>query len=147
MQNNEHHLRLIRSCMAAPISMHLQRQIEIPEDGHCRLSIPFQSQFTQNSGFLHGALLFEVADTAGFIAANSVEPEFSVLTVDFNINFIRPVSKGSVIASARVIHKGKSVIICNASVTNETGNLVAEGRGTYMISSIRLMDNADYASF
>ena len=138
MENAEHLKRLHRSCMAARISQFLNRKIEIPEPGRCSVRIPFQTELAQNSGFLHGAVLFEVADTAGFIAANSIEPIYSVLTLDYNINFFRPIREKGIYAEAKVIHKGRSVIICNSSVYDESGKYAAEGRGTYFISEIQL---------
>jgi uncharacterized protein (TIGR00369 family) len=124
--------------LLAPISQHLKREIEIPEAGKCRVTIPFNKEFTQNSGLLHGALVFEIADTAGFIAANSTEQEYSVLTAAFNINFFRPVASGIIIAEATVIHRGKSLIVCTTRVTNENQKPVAEGNGTYQVSNVLL---------
>lgn len=140
----EHLERLTRSCLQAPVSKKLNREIEIPEAGKCRVTLPFQEELTQNSGLLHGAIIFEAADTAGFIAANSVEETYSVLTLEFNINFIRPVSSGKITAEATVVHHGKTVIICTSTVTNDKGKLVAEARGTYLVSNILLADVTGY---
>jgi uncharacterized protein (TIGR00369 family) len=130
--------------MSARISRFLYREIEIPEPGHCIVRVPFHPELSQNSGFLHGAILFEVADTAGFIAANSIEMIFSVLTLDYNINFFRPIKEKGIYAEAKVMHKGQSVIICNSSVYDENGKYAAEGRGTYFISEILLSSIKDY---
>lgn len=109
------------------------------------MRIPFQPELTQNSGLLHGAIFFEVADTAGFIAANSVEETYSVLTLDFNINFFRPVKEIGIYAESKVVNRGKSVITCNSSVFDENGKFIAEGRGTYFVSNILLSSIKEYA--
>jgi uncharacterized protein (TIGR00369 family) len=131
--------------MSARISKFLNRQIEILEPGQCIVRIPYQPDLTQNAGFLHGAIIFEVADTAGFIAANSLEAVHSVLTMGFTINFFRPVRNIGIFAESKVLNKGKSIITCNSSVYDETGKYIADGRGTYFISDILLSDIPEYA--
>ena len=68
-----HFERLTRCCMKCRISQFLDKTIEIEKAGVARVAIPFNGDLTQNAGFLHAAMLFEVADTAGFMAANSME--------------------------------------------------------------------------
>ena len=144
MEISEHLKRLRNSCMSAKISQHLAKEIEIYEPGSCRVTIPYNPNLTQNAGFLHGAAFFEIADTAGFIAANSLESTFSVLTLEFNINFFRSVKELSIYAEAKVLHRGKSIITCSSKVFNENAKFVAEGRGTYMISDILLSSLNNY---
>jgi uncharacterized protein (TIGR00369 family) len=116
----------------------------LEQAGKARVSIPFPEELTQNAGFLHGAILFEVADTAGFIAANSTESTYSVLTVDYHINLMRPVQRQGVYALGEVIHRGKRLIIARSEVYSDSDRLVAVGQGTYMVSNFLLEDMTDY---
>lgn len=53
-------------------------------------------------------------------------------TVEFKINFIKPVKIGQEITGqGKVVHKGKSLIISSAEIKNEAGELVAMGQGTF----------------
>lgn len=144
MDNNLHLVRLKNSCLAANISQFLEREINIEEPGRARLSIPFNEQLTQNANFLHGAVLFEMADTAGFVAANSIERTHSVLTVDYHINFLRPVQREGIYAVGEVINVGKRLIVAQSRVYTESDKLVAVGQGTYAISNILLSEVEAY---
>jgi uncharacterized protein (TIGR00369 family) len=142
--DRDHLDRLTRSCLAAPISRYLGRSIEIPQPGAARVRIPFHPELTQNSELLHGAVLFEVADTAGFVAANSLERTYSVLTVSYNVSLLRPVKNEGICAVAEVVHRGRRWITARSEVFSDSGRLVALGQGIYAVSEIRLADVPGY---
>ena len=144
MSEPDHLERLKRCCIHARISQCLDRRIEIGKPGHARVSIPFPPDLTQNSGFLHGAALFEIADTAGFIAANSLEGTYSVLTVDYHINILRSVTSGDLHAIGEVIKRGRSLIIARSEVYADPDHLIAAGQGTYMVTNVLLRDIEGY---
>ena len=138
MEYQEHWKKLIKSCLHARISQFLNRRIEILEAGVCRIDIPFNPDLTQNSSYLHGAMLFEAADTAGFVATNSVELTYSVLTVDYHINFVSPVFESAIYAIGTVASKGRRIMVAKSEVFDAKDKLVAVGQGTYIVSNIRL---------
>lgn len=140
----QHLESLRRSCLGARISRFLTSEIEIPEPGVARVTIPFHPELTQNADFVHGAVFFEAADTAGFIAANSVEETYSVLTADYYIRLLRPVQREGIQAIGEVVHKGRSLITVQSQVFSASGKLVAAGQGTYSISQIPLSDVPGY---
>lgn len=133
-----HMENLTRCCLQASISVFLKASIAIDRPGSARVGVPFNADLTQNAEFVHGAILFEVADTAGFVAANSVEETFSVLTVDYHMNFMRPVRREGVYAIGEVVHRGKTLIVSRSQVYADSGKLVAAGQGTYLVSDIPL---------
>jgi uncharacterized protein (TIGR00369 family) len=136
--------KLTRCCMRASISQFLKAQIVVEKPGVARVSAAFHRELTQNSDFLHGAILFQVADTAGFVAANSLEETYSVLTADYHINFMRPVQGEGVYAIGEVIHGGKTLMVVRSLVYTESGKLVASGQGTYLVTKILLRDVPGY---
>lgn len=140
----EHLENLLRSCSGATISRFLGKTIEILKPGHARVTLPFHPELTQNSDFVHGAVLFEAADTAGFVAANSIEETYSVLTVDYYIRLLRPVQREGIYADAQVLHHGRTLITVRSDVYNESGKLVATGQGTYIVSQILLSQVPGY---
>ncbi|MGK5636776.1 PaaI family thioesterase [Streptomyces sp. URMC 126] len=139
-----HFEKLVRCCMHCKISRFLDKTIEIEKAGVARVAIPFHSDLTQNADFLHAAMMFEVGDTAGFVAANSMEETFSVLTVDYHINLIRPVRKQGIHAVGTVVTAGKTIYVARSDIYSEDGKLVAAGQGTYTVSRIPLTDLEGY---
>jgi uncharacterized protein (TIGR00369 family) len=142
--SSTHFEKLTRCCMKAKISRFLRKEITIEKAGTARVAIPFHAELTQNSDFLHAALLFEVGDTAGFVAVNSMEETYSTLTVDYHINLIRPVQKQGVYAIAEVVNAGKTLYIARSNIYADSGKLVAAGQGTYMTTKILLTDLEGY---
>lgn len=140
-----HFEKLTRCCMNCKISRFLNKTIEIDEAGVARVAIPFHGDLTQNADFLHAAMMFEVGDTAGFVAANSMEETFSVLTVDYHINLIRPVQKEGIYAVGKVVTAGKAIYVARSDVYSDSGKLVAAGQGTYTVSKIPLTELEGYA--
>jgi uncharacterized protein (TIGR00369 family) len=136
--------RLTRCCMKCKISRFLNKTITVEKAGIARVAIPFHGDLTQNSDFLHAAMLFEVADTAGFMAANSLEETYSVLTVDYHINLIRPVQKEGIYATGEVVTAGKTLYVARSDVYTDSGRLVAAGQGTYTVSRIPLAELDGY---
>ncbi|MGV9881605.1 PaaI family thioesterase [Streptomyces sp. NPDC003006] len=139
-----HFEKLTRCCMSCKISRFLSKTIEIEEAGVARVAIPFHGDLTQNADFLHAAMMFEVGDTAGFVAANSMEETFSVLTVDYHINLIRPVQKEGIYAVGKVVTAGKTIYVARSDIYSDSGKLVAAGQGTYTVSKIPLTDLEGY---
>jgi uncharacterized protein (TIGR00369 family) len=139
-----HFEKLTRCCMKAKISRFLNKEITIEKPGVARVAIPFQPDLTQNSDFLHAALLFEVGDTAGFVAVNSLDETYSTLTVDYHINLMRPVQKEGVYAIGEVVNAGRTICVARSSIYTASGKLVAAGQGTYMMTKILLADLDGY---
>ncbi|MEU5427082.1 PaaI family thioesterase [Streptomyces olivoreticuli] len=142
--SSTHFEKLTRCCMNCKISRFLNKTITIEKAGAARVAIPFHGDLTQNSDFLHAAMLFEVGDTAGFMAANSMEETYSVLTVDYHINLIRPVRKEGIHAIGEVVSAGKTVYVARSDIYADSGKLVAAGQGTYTVSKILLTDLDGY---
>jgi uncharacterized protein (TIGR00369 family) len=139
-----HFEKLTRCCMQCKISKFLNKEITIEKAGTARVAIPFNGDLTQNSDFLHAALLFEVGDTAGFMAANSMEETYSVLTIDYHINLMRPVQKEGIYAIGEVVNAGKTLYVARSNIYTDSGKLVAAGQGTYMVTKILLSDLDGY---
>ena len=84
-------------------------------------------------GTLHGGVLCDIADAAMGIAysSNLAEGE-SFTTLELNINFLKPVWKGRLLAVGRVVKQGRTVGLVECDITDEKGNLVARATSTCM---------------
>jgi uncharacterized protein (TIGR00369 family) len=143
-QQEQHFERLKRCALEARISRLLNQRIEIDGPGVARVFVPFNSELTQNAGLLHGTVFFEAADTAGFIAANSLEATYSVLTADFHIAFIRPVRDEGIYAVGKVVSRGKNLVVVRSEVYSDANKLVAAGQGTYVVTGMLLTNIEGY---
>jgi uncharacterized protein (TIGR00369 family) len=87
------------------------------EPGICEISLDKHESLTQQHGFIHGGLVAAVADSAAGYAAYSLFPSDStVLTVDYNVKFLRPANGGKLRARAEVVKPGKSIYVVKADV-------------------------------
>jgi uncharacterized protein (TIGR00369 family) len=95
------------------------------------------STTSQQHGFVHGGIVSAIADTAaGFSALSIMPPGTGVLTVEFKINFVSPAAGDRIIARARVLKPGRTLVLTQAEVFAETGaqeKLVAVLVGTMMV--------------
>ncbi len=82
-------------------------------------------------GTVHGGILSALADSAmGFAFASTLGPGESFTTVELKINYLRPVFGGHLKATARLIHRGKSIGLVECDVLNGEGKLVAHAVST-----------------
>jgi len=91
---------------------------------------------SQQHGFVHGGIVSAVADTAaGYSALSIMPPGTGVLTVEFKINFVSPAIGDRIIARARVLKPGRTLVLTQAEVFAETAGkekLIALLVGTMM---------------
>ena len=82
-------------------------------------------------GTVHGGILCDVADAAmGFAFASTLDPGESFTTLELKINFLRPVFEGKLTATARVVHRGKTIGLVECDVVNGEGKPVARASST-----------------
>lgn len=98
------------------------------------LAASYRSDLAQPTGILHGGVHTILVDTAIAQALlTTIRPGFSVVTVRLDTNYFAPVRSGAVVASARVVRKGKRVAHGEAVVTGEDEVLVAQGWGVFAV--------------
>jgi uncharacterized protein (TIGR00369 family) len=77
-------------------------------------------------GVLHGGALMTLADTVGAACAVLNLPAGAgTSTIESKTNFFRAVRDGSVHATARPLHVGRTTIVVNTEIRNDEGKLVA----------------------
>jgi uncharacterized protein (TIGR00369 family) len=82
-------------------------------------------------GTVHGGILCDIADAAmGFAFASTLGPGESFTTLELKINFLRPVVEGKLTATARVVHRGRTVGMVECEVANAEGKTVARASST-----------------
>lgn len=82
----------------------------------------------------HGGVIASLMDgTLGVAAlAHALERNNVVSTIEFKVNFIAPVYKGDILdAKGHVVHSGNRIMVCEGTIHNHKGEIVAKGTGTF----------------
>jgi uncharacterized protein (TIGR00369 family) len=140
MEHNEHFEKLKRMYELGPIN-HFFRPTLTVEDGRAEIVMEVDERLHHAAHAAHGAVYFKMLDDAAFFAVNSLVEDVFVLTVEFNIYLLRPVSAGRITAVGRMVHRGRQFFVGNAELKDERDRLLAHGSGSFMPSEISL--NAD----
>ena len=92
----------------------------IAEPRHCHSGNIVQGGYV--TGWIDSAMAHSVMIPTDF--------EFSPLTLELKITFLKSANPGIVIAAAKVIKLGKSIAFVEGTLTNESGDLIAKGTST-----------------
>ena len=112
-----------------PISTFLGMKLVELEPGYAKVSMKMRPEYLTFNGYIFGGIITCLADQAFACAANSVG-RMSIAT-QFNSHFISgPKPDDLLIAECRFIRKGRRVDICEMTVTNDEGKLIATATGT-----------------
>ena len=80
------------------------------------------------AGVMHGGALMALADTCGAVCAflNLPEGAQGTTTIESKTNFLRAVRGGTVTASTRPLHAGRTLAVLETELTRADGALVAK---------------------
>jgi uncharacterized protein (TIGR00369 family) len=137
-----HWRKLEHLYLGAPTNEYYRPEITIGE-GVCEIRVAVRPEFFHAAHAVHGSVYFKLLDDAGFFAANSVVPEVFVLTANFTIHLLRPVTAGVLVAKGRLISNGTRQLVADAQLFSEE-KLAAHGVGTYARSRIALDASVGY---
>lgn len=144
MKDKDHFRALERMYLAAPINEIFNPQITVTTE-RADITIEVKRNFFHSAGAVHGSVYFKMMDDAAFFAANSIVPDFFVLTTSFTTYMTKPISSGRMKSVGKVVTKGKKQIIAEAVVYDAHGEEIGRGSGIFMRSSIPLSDAWGYS--
>jgi len=85
-------------------------------------------------GTLHGGILCDIADAAmGMAFASTLSAQESFTTIEFKINFFRPVWKAQLRAEGKVVRRGRTVGYLECDVIDENGRAIAKASSTCLV--------------
>ena len=89
------------------------------ESGIGRVSIQVDERLMHPQQIVHGGVIFTLADTAMSMALISVLPAGTRFgTLEAKINFMLPVRTGELLAEGKLVHRGRSTAVIEATVFN-----------------------------
>jgi uncharacterized protein (TIGR00369 family) len=134
-------LEIIRAQIAgelpAPPISYLTGLVPIEaEEGSATFVLPATEWLCSPLGKVEGGAIALVADSAIAYAVQSTIPaRTSYAPLDLKVNFLRPVNPDGrdLVARGRVVHRGRSIAVASAEVTDADGKRVALATGTSMV--------------
>ena len=131
--NDELRTMLQRDRASAMLGM----RVELDEPGHAIVSMPVREDMTNGFAITHGGFVFAVADTAFAMACN--EDAHVTVAAGADITFLKATTAGQVLtADARRRTRSGRNGLYDVTVTDETGDVVAEFRGRSLTTNRRL---------
>jgi uncharacterized protein (TIGR00369 family) len=111
------------------LGVHLVR---LDADG-IEIAMPWREEFVSHPTvrYTHGGILAALIDLAADYAI-AAKLGRGVPTVDMRVDFHKAAMPGPLIAKARVIKLGGTLATAEAQVFDDSGALVASGRGAYL---------------
>jgi molybdopterin converting factor subunit 1 len=104
------------------------------EPGHVRMEFQATEQFLNPMGVVQGGFLTAMLDeTMGPAAISALPPGQGVPTLELKVSFIRPAKPGRLVADARVVHMGRSIVFLESSLVTDDGTLIATATATARI--------------
>jgi uncharacterized protein (TIGR00369 family) len=103
------------------------------ERGSATITLFADARHHHGAGYIHGGILGLVLDNAGFFASATESEGYWVATTEFKINLLESVPLGDVVATGRVLRKGRQLIHAQMEARSSQGALVAVALGTYTV--------------
>ena len=99
-----------------------------------RLQLDWREELCTSAGAMHGGALMSLADTAGAVTAflNLPEGATGTTTIESKTNLLAAVRAGTVTATARPLHAGRTVIVVETELECD-GRLVAKTTQTQAV--------------
>ncbi len=96
-------------------------------DGRATFEILIREELTQN-GMVHGGVIASIIDSSCACAAISlVYPDGYITTIDLQVEFLKSVTKGVLIAKAKCMKAGRNIFFCKAKVWDSEDKLISTG--------------------
>jgi uncharacterized protein (TIGR00369 family) len=123
---------IVGSPLAALLGMEL---VDVGDDV-VRVRLPFRRDVTTIGDLVHGGAISALVDVAATAAAWTLadlsrSPRGT--TIGFTVNFLQGATASDLVATARIIQRGKSVQVCEVDVRSGSGDAVARAMVTYKL--------------
>ena len=104
------------------------------KEGYSKVEIQLDQRHLNPFGGVHGGVYASLIDTAAYWAAYCDMDENAAYTsMDVCVNNLSMMKEGTLIAEGRTIKCGRSRYLCEASITDSAGKLIAYGTSKLMV--------------
>jgi uncharacterized protein (TIGR00369 family) len=106
--------------------------VERVRKGRAVFRLDVRPSHKQIHNVVHGGIIAALADTTAAIAAYTAVPRgVELATLELKINYLEPVSGGTIKADARVLRAGRNFIVTECEILNDSGSLAAKALLTF----------------
>jgi uncharacterized protein (TIGR00369 family) len=125
---------------SSPLGRHLGWTCRTMSEDVAVFELPFSPHNTTVGAMVHGGAIAALADaaaTAASWAKLDLEPTLRGSTLGFSINYLEPAVETSLTATARVVRRGRSVVVVGVDVHDSRDKRVAQASVTYKFTRPR----------
>jgi len=110
-------------------------EIHEVDEAEVTASVPVRDAVKQPMGLVHGGLYAAIAESlASMATAMGVAPEGKqAMGLSNSTSFLRPITEGTVHATARRLHRGRSTWVWDVEITDDAGRRCALTRMTIAV--------------
>lgn len=122
----------------SPFDRHYGLEVDEATEEVVRGHVPVVDHVLQPVGLVHGGVHAAIAEALASVGTNvGVVPEGKIgLGLSNNSSFLRPVSEGTIHATARRRHRGRTTWIWDVELTDDAGRLCAMSRVTIAVRDL-----------
>ena len=128
---------IIRGAIAgSPLAGLLGLRVETIEADRVRLRLPYRPEVTTVGDLVHGGAIAALVDAAATAAAWSgadLSRNPRGTTIGLTLNYLAGARGEDLTATAQVIQRGKSVLVCDVDVRSANGVAVSRALVTYKL--------------
>lgn len=119
-----------------PFFEHVGATLAHISSGRATTQLVVREYHLQHLGFVHGGVISTLLDNTGWYAAISqLEEGDTAVTMQINIDYLRPSKCEKLICEANVIQKGKRRSFVDIKLYDDCESLIAVASGNYAIIS------------
>jgi uncharacterized protein (TIGR00369 family) len=103
-------------------------------EGTIAIRLPFRDEYSRipAAGDYHGGIIAALLDVAGTFAASLVA-KTPTPTMNLRTDYLRPPVRCDLLATARVLRRGRSAIVADVEIADPSGAIYAVARGTWSV--------------
>lgn len=120
-----------------PLFCFLGARLVAAGEGKACIELPVTGKLAQGGGVVAGGILATIADEAMAHAVLSIlDADKQTVTTEMNIRYLRatdPHKKGTLVATARVVKPGRSIMTADAEIHDAAGRLLATAGGSFFV--------------
>lgn len=122
---------------ASPFDRHCGLELVEQSANVVRATVPVRPQLLQPTGVIHGGVYAAIAEGIASLGTNFAVHERGAIAMGMtnSTNFLRPIGRGSINATARRLHLGSTSSVWDVEMNDEAGRLCATSRVTLAIRS------------
>lgn len=122
---------------ATPLSQLLDYVILSAEKGRVEMALTLSEQFTQGNGVIQGGAATMALDTGlAYAALSSLEAGQTVITVNMQTQFYRPVYPGRQRVRAWIDKPGRKLLFCIAELIDSDDRVLARAESPLLVTEL-----------